>query len=36
MGHTHIVLAHANEDVLYGALLASYNLRVTKNSKRKR
>jgi hypothetical protein len=33
MGHTHIVLAKADEATLTGALRASYNLRVKKNTK---
>ena len=33
MGHTHIRLASANEDVLIGALLSAWKLRVEKNSK---
>jgi hypothetical protein len=36
MGHTHLVLANANEDMLRGALQASYNLRVKKNSATKK
>lgn len=36
MGHTHIVLVAADEAVLRGALLASYNLRVAANRKAKR
>ena len=35
MGHTHIVLATANEATLTGALRASYNLRVANNAKTK-
>ena len=33
MGHTHIRLAAANEDVMRGALIAAWNLRVEKNAK---
>src|ERR1700716_1835471 len=33
MGHTHIRLAEANEDVLTGALRAAWKLRVGKNAK---
>ena len=33
MGHTHIRLAAANEDVLKGALRAAWKLRVDKNAK---
>jgi hypothetical protein len=33
MGHTHIRLAAANEDVLTGALQAAWKLRVEKNAK---
>ena len=33
MGHTHIRLAAANEDVLTGALQAAWKLRIEKNSK---
>ncbi|HYK17775.1 MAG TPA: MmcQ/YjbR family DNA-binding protein [Bryobacteraceae bacterium] len=33
MGMTHIRLAHANEDVLEGALRAAWKLRADKNSK---
>ena len=36
MGHTHIRLAAANEDVLAGALRAAWKLRVEKNAKKKR
>jgi hypothetical protein len=36
MGHTHIRLAAANEDVLTGALRTAWKLRVEKNAKRKR
>ena len=36
MGHTHIRLAEANEDVLTGALRTAWKLRVQKNAKRKR
>jgi hypothetical protein len=32
MGHTHIILAAANEDTLHDALQTAYKLRVTKNS----
>jgi hypothetical protein len=31
MGMTHIRLKPASEDILHGALLAAYNLRLTKN-----
>ena len=31
MGHTHIVLAEADEAILTGALRSAYNLRVEKN-----
>src|SRR5437868_8484312 len=34
MGHTHIRLAAANEDVLTGALRAAWKLRIEKNAKR--
>lgn len=33
MGMTHIRLAEANEDLLRGALLAAYTIRVRKNKK---
>src|SRR6476469_6596064 len=36
MGHTHIRLAAANEDVLAGALRAAWQLRVTNNAKTRR
>ena len=36
MGHTHIRLAAANEDILTGALRTAWKLRVEKNAKRKR
>jgi len=36
MGHTHIVLAAADESTLTGALRASYNLRVANNAKTKK
>jgi hypothetical protein len=36
MGHTHIRLAAASEDVLTGALRAAWKLRVDKSAKRKR
>jgi len=36
MGHTHIRLASANEDVLTGALRTAWKLRVEKNTKSKR
>jgi len=36
MGMTHIVLAKANEDVLAGALLTAWKLRVEKNAKTSR
>ena len=36
MGHTHIRLAAANEDVLTGALRTAWNLRIEKNAKTKR
>ena len=36
MGHTHIRLAAANEDVLSGALRTAWKLRVEKNAKRRR
>jgi hypothetical protein len=35
MGHTHIRLAAANEDVLTGALRTAWKLRVVKNKKNK-
>lgn len=34
MGHTHIRLAAANEDVLTGALRTAWKLRVEKNAKK--
>ena len=36
MGMTHIRLAHANEDVLTGALRAAWKLRVEKNARTKK
>jgi len=36
MGHTHIVLAKADEVILTGALRAAYNLRAAKNAKPKK
>lgn len=36
MGHTHIVLAKADEATVLGALQATYNLRVQKNASGKR
>jgi len=36
MGHTHIRLAAANEDVLTGALRTAWKLRIEKNAKRGR
>ena len=36
MGHTHIRLAAANEDVLTGALRTAWKLRVDKNAKTKK
>jgi len=36
MGHTHIRLAAASEDVLSGALRAAWQLRVAMNAKRRR
>jgi hypothetical protein len=36
MGHTHIRLAAASEDVLMGALRTAWKLRVDKNAKTKR
>ena len=36
MGHTHIRLAAANEDILTGALRTAWKLRVDKNAKRRR
>src|SRR5215472_15718307 len=36
MGHTHIRLAAADEDVLTGALRTAWKLRIEKNAKRKR
>jgi hypothetical protein len=35
MGHTHIRLAAANEDVLTGALRTAWKLRIAKNAKRR-
>jgi hypothetical protein len=35
MGHTHIRLAAANEDVLTGALWTAWKLRIDKNAKKK-
>lgn len=35
-GATHIVLANASHDVLHGALLASYKLRLAKNTKQRK
>jgi hypothetical protein len=35
MGHTHIRLAAANEDILTGALRTAWKLRIEKNSKRR-
>src|ERR1700693_4388733 len=35
MGHTHIRLAAANEDILTGALRTAWKLRVEKNAKRR-
>jgi hypothetical protein len=35
MGHTHIRLAAANEDILAGALRAAWKLRVEKNAHRR-
>ena len=35
MGHTHIRLAAANEDVLTGALRTAWKLRVGKNAKKR-
>ena len=35
MGHTHIRLAAANEDVLTGALRTAWKLRIEKNAKRR-
>jgi hypothetical protein len=35
MGHTHIRLAAANEDILTGALRTAWKLRTDKNSKRR-
>ena len=34
MGHTHIRLAAANEDILTGALRTAWKLRIEKNAKR--
>src|SRR5215467_7424805 len=36
MGHTHIRLAVANEDILAGALQTAWRLRVEKNAKKSR
>ena len=36
MGHTHIRLAAADEDILTGALRTAWNLRVETNAKKKR
>ena len=36
MGHTHIRLAAASEDVLTGALRTAWKLRIEKNAKTKR
>ena len=36
MGHTHIRLAAANEDVLTGALRTAWKLRVEKNAKKRK
>ena len=36
MGHTHIRLAAANEDILTGALRTAWKLRIEKNAKRTR
>jgi hypothetical protein len=36
MGHTHIRLAAANEDVLTGALRTAWKLRIEKNAKKRR
>ena len=36
MGHTHIRLAAANEDVLTGALRTAWKLRIDKNAKTSR
>ena len=36
MGHTHIRLAAANEDVLAGALRTAWNLRVERNAQTRR
>jgi hypothetical protein len=35
MGHTHIRLAAANEDILTGALRTAWKLRVEKNVKKR-
>ena len=35
MGHTHIRLAAANEDILTGALRTAWRLRIEKNAKRR-
>ena len=36
MGHTHIRLAAANEDILTGALRTAWKLRIEKNAKKRR
>jgi len=36
MGHTHIRLAAANEDILTGALRTAWKLRIEKNANRRR
>jgi len=36
MGHTHIRLAAANQDILTGALRTAWKLRIEKNAKRRR
>ena len=36
MGHTHIRLAAANEDILTGALRTAWKLRTEKNAKKSR
>jgi hypothetical protein len=36
MGHTHIRLAPANEDILTGALRTAWKLRIEKNAKKSR
>ena len=35
MGHTHIRLAAANEDILTGALRTAWKLRIEKNAKKR-